>query len=341
MGKLLIVEYLRGIAALSVAWFHLTGTYANGPIKTSGSLGWLGVDVFFVISGFIIPASITRIYGDNYTLKNFRSFITRRFIRVEIPYVASMLLALLLWYLATLKPGFTGQHPNCGIGCLTAHLFYIVPWTKYQWLQEVYWTLGYEFIFYVAIGLGHQLVAGERDWRNWYIIVILGLSLNWNGYLPDRALLFLIGLTGYRIHRYASIDLALGGLSLLFIGFTIAKHSQGIAIVGLLTMAFIIIFSKPKFSAKLPRGMLPIAACSYSLYLTHVLIGARIVNIGRKYATDPLSELLLSSVALVISVAFAYLFMLTIEKPAIQLSRKISNRSKISGLPAHIIRSCH
>jgi hypothetical protein len=58
------VHTLRGIAALSVVWFHLTNGNAafppNSGLKTSGSKGWLGVEVFFVLSGFIIPFALHR-----------------------------------------------------------------------------------------------------------------------------------------------------------------------------------------------------------------------------------------------------------------------------------------
>ncbi len=56
--KIHVVEYLRGVAALGVAWFHMTNTYGPGFVASFGSLGWLGVDVFFVISGFVIPYSL-------------------------------------------------------------------------------------------------------------------------------------------------------------------------------------------------------------------------------------------------------------------------------------------
>lgn len=58
------IDALRGLASLAVAWFHFT---KNGPtdvevagaivefITRSGAKGWLGVEVFFVISGFILP----------------------------------------------------------------------------------------------------------------------------------------------------------------------------------------------------------------------------------------------------------------------------------------------
>jgi peptidoglycan/LPS O-acetylase OafA/YrhL len=55
------VEYLRGLAALAVMWFHFTqgGNFVpDGWIKSSGTYAYLGVEVFFVISGFVIPYSL-------------------------------------------------------------------------------------------------------------------------------------------------------------------------------------------------------------------------------------------------------------------------------------------
>ena len=80
-GDLIIsVEYLRGLAALSVTWFHLTNTYSLNWVRESGSLGWLGVEAFFVISGFIIPYSLHR---SGYTLRDFPNFMLRRIVRLE------------------------------------------------------------------------------------------------------------------------------------------------------------------------------------------------------------------------------------------------------------------
>lgn len=69
-GKIAIVEVIRGLAALAVAWFHLTGTYPSGWVRASGSYGWLGVDAFFVISGFVVPYSIHRGFA-TYTVRDF------------------------------------------------------------------------------------------------------------------------------------------------------------------------------------------------------------------------------------------------------------------------------
>ena len=50
------IDILRGLAALAVAWYHFIcgkeGFIGKGFVLSSGELGWLGYEVFFIISGF-------------------------------------------------------------------------------------------------------------------------------------------------------------------------------------------------------------------------------------------------------------------------------------------------
>jgi peptidoglycan/LPS O-acetylase OafA/YrhL len=57
------IEVLRGIAAVSVMLFHCVGLFpwdVSGSPLTIFRVGWIGVDVFFVISGYVITASAIR-----------------------------------------------------------------------------------------------------------------------------------------------------------------------------------------------------------------------------------------------------------------------------------------
>ena len=103
--RLQAVEYTRGVAAFMVMWFHFTYLLPDGVLRASGLYGYLGVEAFFVISGFIIPYSMDlrhyRLGRDSWT------FIGRRIIRLEPPYVMSVLLILCVPYLAGLTPWST------------------------------------------------------------------------------------------------------------------------------------------------------------------------------------------------------------------------------------------
>ncbi|MEO6725174.1 MAG: acyltransferase family protein [Blastocatellia bacterium] len=103
------LDALRGIASLAVCWFHLTnGNPAflpDGWLKLSGKFGWLGVEMFFVISGFIIPFSMRRA---GYSIGDFPRFILKRIVRLDPPYLVAIVLTIGLAYLSSLAPGFRG-----------------------------------------------------------------------------------------------------------------------------------------------------------------------------------------------------------------------------------------
>src|SRR5436190_8707485 len=100
--KLSNVEALRGLASLAVAWFHLTNQYDWNAVRWSGRFGYLGVDCFFVISGFIIPYSLHRA---GYTIGGFPRFMARRLVRLEPPYLVAIALIIALAYVSTWAPG--------------------------------------------------------------------------------------------------------------------------------------------------------------------------------------------------------------------------------------------
>src|SRR5438874_1620600 len=95
-NRIAILDPLRGLAALGVAWFHFTHGnpvfLPTGTLKASGQYGWTGVAAFFVISGFVLPYSMHRA---GYRVRShWRTFALKRLIRLDPPYLASILLAL-------------------------------------------------------------------------------------------------------------------------------------------------------------------------------------------------------------------------------------------------------
>ena len=88
------IQALRGIAVLAVLLFHAK--------QVIFPLGYLGVDVFFVISGFVVTPLILRIFPQSEefdrkeTLKRLRAFFIRRFFRLAPALGTSLILAVLL-----------------------------------------------------------------------------------------------------------------------------------------------------------------------------------------------------------------------------------------------------
>lgn len=85
------IDSIRGLAAIAVVLFHLNvvGLWQPSVYQLIVSHGWLGVPAFFVVSGFAV-------HGSARTSQDIKIFLSKRFWRIYPPYLASLLLVLLL-----------------------------------------------------------------------------------------------------------------------------------------------------------------------------------------------------------------------------------------------------
>ena len=77
-----LLDGLRGVAALLVVWYHVFEGYAfaGGTLIESINHGYLAVDFFFILSGFVISYAYDDRWGRSLTMKN---FFKRRLIRLH------------------------------------------------------------------------------------------------------------------------------------------------------------------------------------------------------------------------------------------------------------------
>jgi hypothetical protein len=167
-GRIQSLEVLRGIAALAVAWFHITHggkllADAASPLLQAasalGAIGFQGITLFFVLSGFVIPWSIRNappVDGLLGSLRDLPSFLLRRLLRLQPPYAVALVLALGLNVLSTLAPGYQGSFsvtlPQALYALLSDNL-YLTGLLGSSWILVVAWTLALEVQFYVVAGL--------------------------------------------------------------------------------------------------------------------------------------------------------------------------------------------
>src|SRR5271169_5335799 len=86
-----VINALRALAALFVAWGHFVAGQGK-YLSLSGKYGYLGVHIFFVISGFVIPWSL---YRSRYALHDYSRFLLKRNVRLYPPYLASIAVTVL------------------------------------------------------------------------------------------------------------------------------------------------------------------------------------------------------------------------------------------------------
>jgi exopolysaccharide production protein ExoZ len=261
------VQYLRAIAALLVVLHHARNpkTWLFNPLEHFMG-GTTGVDIFFVISGFIM---FTAARGEQVG-----TFVWRRLARVAPLYWIATLLMLTLAVL-----GGEVQTAERVVSLVKSLLFF--PHFSVDFPDQVWpyfipgWTLNYEMFFYalfaVGIAVGRPLVATSC------IIVCLtalGLAVE-----PEEA----IGLT------YTNL-LLLEFLAGMWIGYVHAKHGFRSLLGVLLPIGFVLIFLVGEnvilrglcaaailvgalaLESVMPKLSLPKALgdASYAIYLFHV-----------------------------------------------------------------------
>jgi exopolysaccharide production protein ExoZ len=148
------IQILRGLAAASVVAFHLGGMarLRAGFDESATLAGAAGVDLFFVISGFIMIHTTRRGL-------NPRDFLRRRFSRI-VPLYA---LVTLLAYAESLL----GAHGGGGeaLWRLAAALAFIPSYNSKGEIAPVFepgWTLHFEAFFYLALALAATIVPRRR-----------------------------------------------------------------------------------------------------------------------------------------------------------------------------------
>ena len=169
--RFVFLDGLRGIAATWVVLFHAyTAHHMDGlrpfmprPLQTLFQSGSFGVQIFFVLSGFVIALSVGQAWV---TPGYFGRFVLRRSIRLDPPYWASIALCIAMLSLARATVvGKTTQLP--GWSDLVAHLFYLQVFLNYKQINDVYWTLCMEVQFYLVyclwLGISQCFRRRESD----------------------------------------------------------------------------------------------------------------------------------------------------------------------------------
>lgn len=89
-----ILDGLRGVAALMVVWFHIFEAFASSHLDQQINHGYLAVDFFFILSGFVIAYA----YDDRWGTMKVKDFLKRRFIRLHPMVVMGAIIGGLMFY---------------------------------------------------------------------------------------------------------------------------------------------------------------------------------------------------------------------------------------------------
>lgn len=361
-ARFVTIDGLRGVAALAVVFYHFfeainrsapgwAPTYVAGVFQR----GYLGVDIFFVLSGFVIAYSVRQ---GEHTLGYLGRFMARRSLRLDPPYWCAIILEVSLVFVGMrLFPSLSTPLPTPRQ--LVAHLFYAQNILGFQNILSIFWTLCYEVQFYIffvsTLVLWRWLpLRGSRSRRIaaygfFATVFVASLVIRFafrsnplHGIAIDRWFQFFLGtlvcwtLLG-RVRPHALVAGWASVIGVILLGH--AGAEQYVAVGG--SMFIYVCGVRGKLSSALGNPALQLLGkISYSLYLFHLPIGWRLISVVEKLIGAPLGPWLawlLYLVATGVSVAAAWVFWRVVEVPSLQLSKRIRLPSGRSLTPPVVV----
>jgi peptidoglycan/LPS O-acetylase OafA/YrhL len=332
--RLKFVDGLRGVAAVLVMLYHQVGRTSASSLTHRG---YLGVAIFFVLSGFVITAVVgTRQMSAGFLGR----FALRRMIRLDIPYWLNIALALALMLLA-IRMGI--PQPTVQVAQVAAHLGYLQEILGYAEISRVYWTLCLEVQFYLALILllwGVQVLRAR--WHDFMIVflALMGLSvlanMNWietpAGLMFPYWWAFALGALCYwtLTNRTSARYLAAAVLVVAFTG--AARHGDWRLTACATTCLLFLAWRWDAMDRWLAdRVSQFFGRISYSLYLCHPLVGWSAQSLALRYFNQ-WGALCVGIAASVVSSWLAYRF---VERPSINLSHRVALAPKRLELAIH------
>ena len=306
-----VIEVLRFVAAAAIVVLHL---------PTLGWSGSWGVDMFFIISGFVMMLS---------TQTRHEKFLVKRIIRI-VPIYWIMTFAVFL--VALLMPSVL-NNTSADPAHLMKSLFF-VPFDKngagHFPVLFVGWTLNYEMFFYVIFAVALGINAKYKDVIT--ALVLFGFVIALRpvaGFLPDVygnliILEFVLGLALFeiinqrrpgRLILYAVIYV----LPLIFYDDAITNRAYRFgAPCFLAALVSLVVFRRVKF----PKLMVTLGGASYALYLSHAYIIQFCDKVLKLFSNGTQANCMATAGVFIMTLIAAVLIYKTLEVPVTKWLRK-------------------
>lgn len=347
--RLIALDGLRGLAILLVMGFHyfyhLESFYYKSTLYPYGETfsrvvifkyGYMGVELFFIISGFVIAMTLE-------SSKSPLDFVIRRFARIwPALIVSSICIFLVLNWSDSPFALFRRQFwPNFLPSLtLTPTALWSGPFPKVDFVTPVHWSLVVETRFYMIAVILFWLFPRQNLGRNLVIFAVLvyavrALLRRWipgyNGiydgfFIPDYMPWFAAGAVFYELYR----ERLAKGLALVMLAITyalIARISLNYAIIdrdpvvaSSFSLLFLVLFwflaTKPASMNLLEvQPLVWIGECSYSIYLYHYVVGMILISqIPKTIGLAP--QLLLVAAVYLLVFAIGRISYAAVENPA-------------------------
>ena len=213
-SRLAWLDALRGFAALCVVFDHASSLLllpARSFLYQWLNLGQYGVFVFFLVSGYIVPASLER-------KGSVRGFWISRAFRLYPMFIVGLLLSLVLYVTGHGIIANAGRHP---LAAVLGWLFMLQNLIAGINVPDVAWTLSYEMLFYLL--LAALFAWGIHRRSGWYASGFAVAAVALGGVLPMAA----IGVWAHSSgHHSATVNAVVDALILAGLALAVLARSR-------------------------------------------------------------------------------------------------------------------
>ncbi|WP_420381637.1 acyltransferase family protein [Novosphingobium sp.] len=316
------LQVLRAVAALAVVVFHCHWT----------GVASFGVELFFVISGFVICHAAAQ---------DPRHFLLKRIARVVPLY---WLATLGVFALATVAPSLLSSTQVSGLNLVRSLVFWPYLRADGAWMPLLFlgWTLNYEAFFYVVFALCLGVSARLAPYLATAALVLIaslhGAAMHWPATWPlafwtaPIVLNFACGIVAWLIWhtmkaRLMRIPHGLAtGIAIIAMGIlaTGANHGIGgpLPTGGIVSAVLLLALLGLGPRLRWPAGLLAIGDASYSLYLLHPYV-LEVVN-RKVHAFGPdVRGVLATLLGVGGALALALVMYRVVERPSNRIARRL------------------
>jgi len=334
------LDALRGLAAGAVMLHHHGQYYdelypGRTPLTIDLGPGHFGVELFFIVSGFVILMTIER-------RKTVREFAIARFTRLMPAFLASLVLAsviLIFWPMPPLNTPTFVQ--------FLANLTMAPELVRQNVIDLPYWTLTYELVFYVFMALVLRLgLLGSIEWVGLFAMAVACLyraTVDVEHHHRTTIVLlayysnfFLIGICLYRIQagRVQAITFITLALAIAMSG--LGGGERAFRASGWLYLPLTAAFAGLVWFATTQHArwiavppLVFLGQISYPLYLVHVALVYQIIRFGVDQGWSTLHGVVAAGIA---TLAVAAVVHYLVEVPGERWSRSILTKPQAAAV---------
>lgn len=330
------LDGIRALAVLAVLGFHATG-FLHG--------GWLGVDVFFVLSGYLITGILAREYGRTGRI-DFRAFYLKRALRLGPAMLVAVSLSVpLLFLFPGVEQAYAPWVTVLGVLAYVGNWMQMFTPTSLGPLTHT-WSLAIEEQFYLIWPAALVVLLRRGRPFTWCVVAMVGLVAlraglesvaHWPGLwfvFTSRADALLIGAIAALIapvfgRKLAGFLMAASGALLAAGCLILPEFSQPMLYVGLTVVAglsavFIVAAQRSRLGRFLEWGpLVRLGRVSYGVYLYHYPVFFFVNYSG-------VTGLAAYAAKAVLTAALVAVSWFAVERPALRLKGRIGKRATVA-----------